>query len=89
MKIILTGATGFIGAEILQQCLANPTITPLIAISRRPLPPNTPNADNPKLKVVILEDFLSWPPSVLEELKGAEGCIWYVPTNLTSDLYLP
>lgn len=77
MKIILTGATGFIGAEILQQCLANPAVTSLIAVARRPLPPNTPDANNPKLKVVIQEDFLVWPAPVLEELKGAESCLWY------------
>jgi nucleoside-diphosphate-sugar epimerase len=73
MKVILTGSTGYIGKEVLHQCLENPAITSLIALSRRELPGSTPN---PKLTVVIIEDFKSYPGPVLEQLKGAEACIW-------------
>lgn len=75
MKIILTGTTGFIGTETLQQCLTNPSITSIIALSRRPLPDSL--TGGPKLKVVILKDFLSYPDSVLQDIKGAQACIWY------------
>ena len=30
----------------------------------------------PKLKVIILNDFTAYPDTVLEELAGAEACIW-------------
>jgi uncharacterized protein YbjT (DUF2867 family) len=75
MKVILTGCTGFIGNEVLNQCLARPDISSIIALSRRPLP-STPQFTNPKLKVVILKDFTTYTDSVLEELKGAHGCVW-------------
>jgi uncharacterized protein YbjT (DUF2867 family) len=72
MKVILTGCTGFIGSEVLSQCLAHPGISNIIALSRRPLP----QYSDPKLKVVILQDFTKYPDSVLEEVRGADGCIW-------------
>ncbi|KAF4615627.1 hypothetical protein G7Y89_g15280 [Cudoniella acicularis] len=74
MKIILTGSTGVIGTEVLAQCIAHPAITSIIVLIRRPLPDSVPSS--PKLKVVIQKDFLSYPPSVLEEFVGAEACIW-------------
>ncbi|EYE94844.1 putative nucleoside-diphosphate-sugar epimerase [Aspergillus ruber CBS 135680] len=77
MKIILLGSTGFIGKEVLNQCLETPAITSLIALSRRDLPEA---ATNPKLTVVIMEHFNSYPDSVLEQLKGADACIWSIGT---------
>jgi uncharacterized protein YbjT (DUF2867 family) len=71
MKVILTGSTGFVGREILNQCLAHPAITSVVALSRRELP------QHDKLKVAVIEDFLSYPESVREDIKGAEACIWY------------
>lgn len=75
MKVILTGCTGFIGSEVITQCRDHPAISSIIVLSRRPLP-STPEFTNPKLKVVILQDFITYPDSVIEELKGADGCIW-------------
>lgn len=82
MKFILTGCTGFIGCEVLSQCLRNPTITSVVALSRRKLPNAVSN--DPKLKVVIMKDFNSYPEPVLKELAGADACIWYhFPPTLT------
>jgi len=76
MKFIVTGCTGFIGSEVLSQCLRNPTITSVLAVSRRKLPDSVSN--DPKLNVVIMKDFNSYPDSVLKELSGADACIWYL-----------
>lgn len=73
MKIILTGCTGFIGSEVLSQCIRNPSISSIIALSRRSLPET---ANDPKLKTIIMKDFNSYPDSVLEDLSGADACIW-------------
>ncbi|OAL25431.1 hypothetical protein AYO20_10465 [Fonsecaea nubica] len=78
MKGILTGATGFIGGEILNQCLDHPRITSLVVLSRRPLP--EPAASNSKVKVIIIQDFGNYPDSVLEEFKDADFCIWAIGT---------
>lgn len=74
MKVILTGVTGFIGHETLLLCLATPSITSIVALSRRALPDSIPK--DPKLKVLLLEDFTNYSPSIMNELSGAEACIW-------------
>jgi hypothetical protein len=76
MKLILTGTTGFIGQEVLAQALSHPSITSIIALSRKPLPPTF--ASNPKLRLVLIDDFSTYSPSVLSQLSGADACIWYI-----------
>lgn len=76
MKIILAGSTGFIGREVLDQCLRHPSITSIIALSRRDFPAHLTREHDPKLKVVIMNDYLSYPDTVLQDMRGAEACIW-------------
>lgn len=78
MKLILTGSTGFIGREVLTQALSHPSITSIVALTRHPIP--APFASNPKVKNVLVDDFLTYTPSVLEQLEGSGGCIWYFPS---------
>ncbi|CAG8903278.1 unnamed protein product [Penicillium egyptiacum] len=80
MKVILTGSTGFIGREVLSQCLAHPAITSIVALSRRDLPAHE------KLKVALIEDFKTYPDSIRNEIRDAEACIWtlgkaHMPNN--------
>ena len=74
MKVVLTGSTGFIGGGVLKQCIANTDIDLLIILSRRQLPQLQ---GNPKVKVVIMQDFLHYPSEVLKDIDGSDGCIWY------------
>jgi uncharacterized protein YbjT (DUF2867 family) len=74
MKLILTGTTGFIGQEVLTQALAHPSITSIIALTRKPIPATF--TSHPKVKNVLIDDFETYTPSVLEQLKGADACIW-------------
>lgn len=76
MKIILTGSTGFIGREVIEQCIQNPSITSIVALSRRELPESL--AASPKVNVVIVDDYMAYTPSTLEAVHGADACIWYV-----------
>jgi hypothetical protein len=78
MKVILTGATGFIGGAVLRRCLRLPAITSVVVLSRRALPESFAH---PKLKVIKLDDFGAYPESVLAETKGAAACIWYVSVS--------
>lgn len=73
MKIILAGSTGGIGSEVLQQCLQHPSIDSVVALSRRSLPVSV--IRNPKLTVIIMEDFLSYSDSIMRQLDGAQACI--------------
>jgi len=76
MKVILTGVTGLIGHEVLSRCISNPAITAIIALTRREIP-----ISNPKLTIIVHEDFTIYPPSLLQKLKGAEACIWCLGMN--------
>ena len=74
MKVILSGATGFIGGEVLNQALAHPAVTSLVCLTRRPLP--EPANSNLKIKVITLTDFSTYTPETLSHLEGAESFIW-------------
>ncbi|KAJ7116082.1 hypothetical protein C8R44DRAFT_628851 [Mycena epipterygia] len=76
MKFILTGATGFVGGEVLSQCRRNPAITHIVVLTRRPLP--APLAADPKVHAIIMEDFSTYPADVVQQLEGADACIWCV-----------
>ncbi|KAJ7492289.1 hypothetical protein FB451DRAFT_1217741 [Mycena latifolia] len=75
MHIILTGATGSVGAPVLRQCLASPAITRLSILSRREFTLPTVG-DTQKAQIIIHEDYASYPSKVTDLLKGANGCIW-------------
>ncbi|KAI9728645.1 MAG: hypothetical protein M1828_002751 [Chrysothrix sp. TS-e1954] len=78
MKVILTGSTGFIGSEVLLQALQHPSITSIVTLTRRPLDSSMtshPSAAG-KLHPIIMEDFLIYPATVVEQLQGATACIW-------------
>ena len=71
--VILTGATGTAGAAVLAYALKSSSISRVSVLSRRPVK----LAENqPKANVIIHKDFETYPPDVLEQLKGATGCIW-------------
>lgn len=77
MKVILTGATGFIGNEVLRQLLQNPKISLITVITRRPLPDEL---GSPKIRQVICKEefeWLEWGPSMMRWVDDSEACIWY------------
>lgn len=73
MKVILTGSTGTVGSAVLQRCIDHPCVSSIVALTRRPL-----DIINPKLQNIIHKDFLKYDKDVLDQLKGAQACIWYV-----------
>jgi NAD dependent epimerase/dehydratase family enzyme len=80
MHLILTGATGLVGSAVLHHMINNPSVTALTILSRRPVP----QADgHKKVKVIIHKDFNAYPGEVLEQLRGAEGCVWAQGISIT------
>jgi len=71
VKIILTGATGFVGGEVLRQLLVHAEVTGVTALTRRPL-----GVTHPKLTSVIHEDFAAYSERLLASLADHGGCIW-------------
>jgi len=77
MHIILTGATGTVGAAVLDYCLASPKITHLSILSRRLFAlPVGDNVDTAKAQIILHEDFTSYPDGLLSKLSGADALIW-------------
>jgi hypothetical protein len=79
MKVILTGVTGFIGSEVLSQCLRDPTITSIVTLSRRPLSPST--ICDAKITSIVMPDFTSYSKEVTAQLEGADACLWCMGTT--------
>jgi hypothetical protein len=77
MHLILTGATGVVGSGVLAHILSLPAgqVTRLSILSRKPIA-MAEDANKPHVKVIHHEDFSSYPPEVLQELKGADGVVW-------------
>lgn len=80
MKVVITGASGFVATELLRQSLRHPAISSVVAISRRPVaqPTGLPASESGKLHVVQVKDYGELDvEEVREAVAGAEGCIWY------------
>ena len=79
MKLIVAGATGFVGSEVVGLSLKRQDITTVIALSRTPISlPQQPEdgVDVSKLRNVIIKDYGDYPDSVKKEFAGAVACIW-------------
>jgi hypothetical protein len=82
--LILSGATGLVGSAALAHMLTltgpGGPISRLSILSRSAVP----MADgNEKVKVIKVTDFGSYPAEVLNQLKGAEGCVWALGISQT------
>jgi uncharacterized protein YbjT (DUF2867 family) len=68
MKIIITGTTGMVGEGVLLQCLQNPQVEKVLAISRK-----ANGHSHPKLEELIHSDFSDL-SSVENQLIGFDAC---------------
>lgn len=76
MKLIITGATGYLATEVVRQALINNKITSVVALARKPVQISDKSLDTSKLKCVTIDDYLEYPDKVKQEFAGADACIW-------------
>lgn len=90
MKIIVTGASGLVGSEIIKRSLHMKEITSIIAVARQPITLDE-GVNASKLKSVVVKDYENYPDNVKDEFSEADACIWYVRTiRLTTwDMEMP
>ncbi|MGQ0739490.1 MAG: NAD(P)H-binding protein [Bacteroidota bacterium] len=77
MKIIVTGATGLIGAEVVRQAIADDAIDELILLVR-----SRPELQHPKITVAIHNDFTSY-SSAAEYFAKADALVWCLGISQT------
>ncbi|KAK7980361.1 hypothetical protein PG989_012818 [Apiospora arundinis] len=78
MRLIITGATGFVGNEVLRQAMRMPEITSIVAVARKPVQLDAAGPNYSKVKSVIVQDYDQYPDDVKKEFAGAAACIWTV-----------
>lgn len=79
MKLIIAGASGFVGTELVHQSLQDSRFTSVIALARRSLEPPTdlgPEADLKKFHSVQVNNYDEYSDDVKQQLAGADACIW-------------
>jgi len=76
MIILLTGATGYIGTEVLEQCIKHNYIEHIYCLTRKAL--DDKYATHKKVTQIIHADFSQYPQYLLDKLADyrIEGCIW-------------
>ncbi|KAK9235118.1 hypothetical protein V1525DRAFT_410906 [Lipomyces kononenkoae] len=92
MKLIVAGATGFVGKELIRQAVSHPGVTSIVSLARRatPVPQDmAPGADLSKLKSVVCDNFEDYPESVKKELSGADACIWLIAVTPSKSWTIP
>ncbi|GAO15121.1 hypothetical protein UVI_02029790 [Ustilaginoidea virens] len=87
MQVVVVGATGYVGSTVLRHCLADPRISRVHVLTRRPLGDAEAPAGSPasgKLSVIIKTDWMAYDDELLHALRHARACLWSVPTPTTS-----
>lgn len=80
MKLIIAGATGLLGNELVRQSLQIREITQVVALAHQPVQLDE-SIDLSKLKSIIIRDYGEYPDDVKAEFTGADACIWYVSSS--------
>lgn len=75
MKVIITGATGWVGGQVLAQALRRAEITHIILLQRRPLSIDLSTATT-TVETIVHADFTTYPESLLAQLTGTTAILW-------------
>jgi uncharacterized protein YbjT (DUF2867 family) len=75
MKLVIAGATGFVGKALLKQALGCSDITSIVTLGRQPIV--LEDADKAKVTNFVLDDFEHYPASLIEQIADADACIWW------------
>ncbi|KAI8953083.1 hypothetical protein F4801DRAFT_538405 [Xylaria longipes] len=82
MHLVLTGATGLVGSGVLDAMIKMKDVTKISILSRRPVA-MAEDAKDPRINVIIHKDFTKYDSTVLDQLKGARGCVWALGISQT------
>ena len=69
-RVIITGATGYVGEGVLIECLAHPDVETVLVVGRKSC-----GRHHAKLKELLVKDFFSL-DTVADQLRGYDGCFY-------------
>ncbi|KAF8311141.1 hypothetical protein DL93DRAFT_2169193 [Clavulina sp. PMI_390] len=86
--IIIVGASGYVGTELIRQSLQHSNIVSVIAITRKPmtLASSMLPEHASKLWNVVTKDYDQYSPEMREAFAGASACIWTVAITPSKSL---
>ncbi|MBA4167493.1 MAG: NAD(P)H-binding protein [Chitinophagaceae bacterium] len=70
MKVLITGATGTAGSELVRQAISDPSITQILLLIRR-----ASEFSDPKIKEIIHNDFTNY-DGLRNIFKETDACFW-------------
>jgi nucleoside-diphosphate-sugar epimerase len=73
MQVLLTGATGFVGSELLAQLIARSEVSHITCLARRSL-----SQTSPKLELLLHDDFARYSSELAARLARHSGCRWAI-----------
>lgn len=82
MHLILTGATGLVGSGVLDTMIKMKEISKISILSRRPVA-LAEDAKDPRINVIIHQDFANYDSELMSKLKGARGVVWALGISQT------
>lgn len=74
--IVVFGSTGTAGTGVIRACLADPSISEVRAVTRRPL-----GYSHDKLREVVCSDFANL-ENIAEDLNGVDACLYCLGTSV-------
>ncbi|CAJ2512543.1 Uu.00g055580.m01.CDS01 [Anthostomella pinea] len=76
------GFKGLVGSGVLDAMIKMKDVTKISILSRRDVK-MVQDIKDPRVKVIIHNDFSKYDPAVLSQLKGASGCVWALGISQT------
>jgi hypothetical protein len=70
IKIIITGATGFVGEGVLLECLTHPQVEAVLIVNRKHY-----DLTHPKLRECLVPDFMEL-DAITQQLTGYDACFY-------------
>ncbi len=77
MNLLITGATGMVGAEVVRQAILDDDVSQVTCLVRR-----EGNLQHPKVKYIVHKDFLDY-SGLTDVLKQQDACIWALGVSQT------
>ncbi|KAH7173575.1 uncharacterized protein B0J16DRAFT_193303 [Fusarium flagelliforme] len=76
MKVVVTGATGLVGNEVVKQCLVDVRITKVVILTRKAVSMDIES--HPKADVIMVQDFSRYSDDLLRRIEGSSACLWVI-----------